>query len=210
MVMASAGLMLVGACMLIFVVLHIVDRRTDPVERTLSEYALNDVGWLFPVAVFAVAAAAVLLAAGLHQFAPRAPAAALVLLTVFAAAMTVTGIVRTDAMDPRADDVAMSASGGVHASAGFVAIVSLCVAAPMLSSALAGLGASRIGAELIGWLPAFGAAVFAVTVVARGPIERFSGRVSLHGIGERFGLGGFIIWIAYATLTLLTAKTTRM
>jgi hypothetical protein len=128
---------------------------------------------------------------------------------VFAVAMVVTGIFRTDSMDPREGDFAMSASGGAHALAGFVAIVALCVAAPMLTGTLVDLGASRVWAAIIGWLPTVGAAVFIATVAARGPIERLTGRVSLHGIGERFGFGGFIIWIAYAALTLLTSKTAR-
>lgn len=205
-ILACVSLGLVSLSALIFVLLHVVDRRTDPIERTLSEYALGSSGWLFPFAVFAVAAAAGLVAFVLRQRAAPVPALALILLVVFAVAMVVTGIARTDAMDPRAGDFTMSLSGAVHASAGFIAIVSLCAAAPMLTGTLAAHGASRVPATVAGWVPTSAAVVFVATVVAREPIHRLTGRVSLHGIGERFGFAGFLVWIAYAALTLALAR----
>jgi hypothetical protein len=49
----------------------------------------------------------------------------------------------------------------------------------------------------MGWIPTAGAAIFLVTVVARGQLGNW------HGLGERLGFVGFIAWIAYAASILL-------
>jgi hypothetical protein len=199
--LSIAGL---AVCVVAFLVLHVLAADLSPVERTLSEYALTPYRWLYSVAVGAVALAAVSLAVGLST-APRVgvPVTATVLLGLFAAAMVVAAVFRTDAMDPHATDFTMTRSGVVHAFAGFAASVALCSAAPLVDGSLA--SSPREWTTLSPWAPTAGLAVFLFTVVARGPLHRLTGRVSVHGIGERVGFVAFIAWLGHAVVSLILA-----
>jgi Protein of unknown function (DUF998) len=190
------SLIALALSVLIFVTLHIVEPKMRPLERTLSEYALTPAGRrLFPLASVAVALAATFLAAGLNEH--DAPLTPLVLLLVFAVALTIAGIFRTDDMDPRRGDFEISRSGAIHATSGFAAITAICVAAPWLTDTLTNTGAHHTTAAVMGWIPTAGAAIFLITIVTRDTLGTF------HGLGERLGFAAFIAWLAYAATILL-------
>jgi hypothetical protein len=190
------SLIALALSILTFATLHVVEPKMHPLERTLSEYALTPAGKrLFPLASVSTAVAAVFLIGGLNTH--DAPMTPLILLAIFAVALTLAGLVATDDMDLRKGDFEMSGSGAVHAMAEFVAIVGICVAAPWLIDTLVETGASRVTATITGWLPTAAAAVFLVTIAARGALGH------LHGLGERIGFAGFLVWIGYAASIML-------
>ncbi|RKN57377.1 DUF998 domain-containing protein [Micromonospora costi] len=62
-VVRVAGLVVAGVAMLLFGVLHLPGSPVHPVRDTVSDYALSRTGWLFDVAVLALAAGSALLLA---------------------------------------------------------------------------------------------------------------------------------------------------
>ncbi|MEU4232981.1 DUF998 domain-containing protein [Nonomuraea sp. NPDC026600] len=205
-VWAALSIASVALCVAAFGVLHLVAANMSPIERTLSEYALTAYRWLYSLAVGSVVLAVVLLAVGLYTASPgTVPTAATVLLGVFAVAMLVAAVFRTDFMDPHAGEFAMTHSGVVHAIAGFIAGLALCAAAPLLDGSLTRLGASHEWTAVMSWTPTAGLAIFLVTIVARGPLHRLTGRVSVHGIGERLGFAACLAWLGYAAISLVLA-----
>jgi hypothetical protein len=109
-------------------------------------------------------------------------------------------------MDPRERDFTLSRAGMIHATAAFVAMLAICIAAPVLSRTLVSLApASSPWTALASWMPLSGTMVFALSVAARRPLSILTGRVSLHGLGERIGFGGFTAWPLYASSVLLAA-----
>jgi hypothetical protein len=185
--------------------LHAIERTLSPIERTLSEYARTPWGrCLFPTAAFAIAGSAACLTVVLRYH--GAPLLPISLLAAFAFSFVIAGAFRADDMDPRQGELEMTRAGAIHASAGMSAIVSICVAAPLLTDTFRDLHEDAAIALLAGWVPTLGAAVFVVSVVARSSFEDLTGRPSLHGLGERVGFAAFLSWLMYASTALLAAQ----
>jgi hypothetical protein len=199
---AVLSLATLALCVVVFAVLHIIAPDLSPVDRTLSEYALTVDGWLYPIAATGLALAPVFLSIRLRH---GAPPVALGLLWLFGAAMLVAAGFRADPTGERSDPPATRA-GLVHTTAGLVACLSASVAAPLLAGTLVRLGARPATAIVVSWLPAAGVAMFALTVLARGPLRTVTGRAALHGLGERAAFAAFAGWLGYAAVESLRLK----
>jgi hypothetical protein len=125
---AALGLVSVAGCLLLVGLLHVL-AGLDPLWMTLSEYALEPLGWMFDLGVTGLAAGSLLvlfalLGAGLLRW----PSMGAVALLVWAGALLVLVLFQ------KADwSVGPSLSGYVHRYAGFAAFVALPAAALALA-----------------------------------------------------------------------------
>ena len=122
---AAAGLVGVALAVVFVGLLHVLYAGdVDPVRRTISEYALRDLGWMFDVGVLALAAGSVavliaLVRAGLMRW----PSFAAVGMLVW-----VAGMVAVVAFEKTNWSVGPSIGGMIHRYASLVAFLALPVA----------------------------------------------------------------------------------
>ena len=135
-VLAVAGI--AGAAIVVVLVgaLHVLPETAgiSPVARTISEYALTDVGWVFNLGVLALALGSLAVLAGIVRAGLARPAAAGIWLGVaWSAALTVI------VLFPKHNwAVGPSAGGQIHRVASIVAFLCLPVAALALGRAWRG------------------------------------------------------------------------
>ena len=135
---AAAGLVGVALAVVFVGLLHVLYAGdVDPVRRTISEYALRDLGWMFDTGVLALAAGSVavliaLVRAGLVRW----PSFAAVGMLVWAA-----GMVAVVVFEKTNWAVGPSVGGVIHRYASLVAFLVLPVAT--LAATALGLPTSR-------------------------------------------------------------------
>jgi hypothetical protein len=122
---AAAGLVGVALAVVFVGLLHVLYAGdVDPVRRTISEYALRDLGWMFDTGVLALAAGSVaVLIALVRASLVRWPSSAAVGMLVWAA-----GMVAVVVFEKTNWAVGHSVSGVIHRYASLVAFLALPVA----------------------------------------------------------------------------------
>jgi len=131
LVQAVAGIVASAAAVVLILALHMVPptAQLDPFRRTISQYAATESGWVFNVAVLALAAGslAILGALAVTRIAAALSVGSLALLLWSAALVAVV-------IFPRYNPAGGSAmTGGIHRAVSLVAFLSLPVAALLLA-----------------------------------------------------------------------------
>lgn len=194
--LAATGIAAAVLCAALIGSLHVLppSAQLDPVRRTISHYALLENGWLFDLAVLALAAGALAVLAALlgARVVERASGGAAALLT-FAVALVAVVV-----FEKHNWAVGPSVSGDIHRLAGLVAFVSLPVAALLVArpwldagrwSAPARCAVAAAGLSLV-WLAPVVAAVLTEPwtgvrwwrAVPLGSLERLLGASELIGV----------------------------
>ena len=144
--------------------LHVLGETAavDPIRRTISEYALSSVGWVFNVGVLALAVGSLAIAAGLVIAGlARAGSLGVALIGVWSAALLVIMFF------PKHNwAVGPSANGQIHRVASIVAFLALPIAVLLLTRrtrSAAGVERQRrpVPARVAGWLGVLSLAWFA-------------------------------------------------
>lgn len=133
--LAAAGLGMTGLSVLLIGMLHVLPPtdRISPMTRTISEYALGSNGWLFDLAVLALAAGSAAVLLGLARAGVvRARGAGSWLLALWAVSLVVLVI-----FEKHNWQVGPSVGGSIHRVASLVAFLSL----PIGALVIAGVGA---------------------------------------------------------------------
>jgi Protein of unknown function (DUF998) len=148
----AVGLVGVGLAVVLVGLLHVLYAGdVDPVRRTISEYALRDLGWMFDAGVLALAAGSVavliaLVRAGLVRW----PSFAAVGMLVWAA-----GMVAVVVFEKTNWAVGPSVSGVIHRYASLVAFLALPVATLVVTRGRAGAAWPRwLAIAALVWLGA--------------------------------------------------------
>lgn len=137
--LGTVGLAGIGTFVVAVVAMHLIRPDLDPMDRTISEYALGGSGWLMTVAWFAGGAGVLALALGLHRsLAPGDGVRLSVWLMVITALVgfVASGVFRTDVPDAEGVTGA-TVAGQLHDGAGLVGFVALLVAAFVLRGVFA-------------------------------------------------------------------------
>lgn len=144
--LAAAGLALTGLSVLLIGLLHVLppSDMVDPMTRTISEYALGSNGWLFDLAVLALAAGSVAVLLGLGRAGVlRAPSAGWLFVALWAVSLVVLVI-----FEKHNWRVGPSAGGYVHRFASLVAFLSLPVGTLLAARASRGVPGWRVPSAL--------------------------------------------------------------
>jgi hypothetical protein len=148
----AVGLVGVGLAVVLVGLLHVLYAGdVDPVRRTISEYALRDLGWMFDAGVLALAAGSVavliaLVKAGLLRW----PSFAAVGMLVWAA-----GMVAVVVFEKTNWAVGPSVSGVIHRYASLVAFLALPVATLVATRGRDGVAwPRRLAVAALAWLGA--------------------------------------------------------
>lgn len=127
--MPSLGVGLVGLGTALIVLLHLIPptNRVNPMTRTISEYALRGNGWIFDVAVLALALGSVAVLAGLVRGGVvRAVSGASAFLGLWSVGLVMVALFEKYDFQ---NGVSTGASGMIHRMASLVAFLSLPTAA---------------------------------------------------------------------------------
>jgi len=176
--------------------LHLLPTGLDPIRRTVSEYVNEPYGLLVPLAGAGIGLGSLAIA---HALAPSISRPARVLLTVWGAAMLVVATFPADPAPP-GRPITLTPSGTVHLAAGAIAIVSLPVAAVLISRTLPRTARAL---RLLGLATPFGLLIFVVTMVNRPPVSRLIGEPIAHGLGERIMITIYCAWLLTAAFRSL-------
>ncbi len=146
---AIVGTALVALCVPLVGLLHVLppSSRIDPMTRTISEYALGSNGWLFDVAVLALAIGSALVTASLIRAgAVTAVSSATVLLALWSVGLAVLVV-----FEKHNWQVGPSAGGQVHRVASLVAFVCLPTGALLMAGAARRRPDWRTPARWVSW-----------------------------------------------------------
>jgi Protein of unknown function (DUF998) len=144
--LAAAALGLTALSVLLIGLLHVLppSNQVNPMTRTISEYALGSNGWLFDLAVLALAAGSVAVLIGLGRVGVlRAPSAAWLFLVLWAAGLVVLVI-----FEKHNWQAGSRTGGSIHRVASLVAFLSLPVGALLTARAGRGVPGWRAPATL--------------------------------------------------------------
>ncbi len=180
------------------ILLHFLEPEINPIERTMSEYALGRFNWLHFLSMISLSVGSLLLSFSFSRSKySNEFKIVIVFLCLWSLSMLTATFFPSDSFDPHIDKVVLTTPGIIHSFAGLIGTLSLTLSTIFMKRKIknhANMAKWESLFRILSIAAVLSVILFILTVSVK-PLFKTYTIKSIQGIGERIAMTVFTIWL---------------